>query len=55
MPRRARNDAPGALHHIICRGLNAIGTHQSSLSRAVEREQRLASEKHLLLEVETNA
>jgi len=41
MARRARIDGPGALHHIIW--------------PAKERGQRLASDKDLLLDVETNA
>ena len=65
MPRRARIDAPGALHHVICRGIergvifldnadrddffNRLGIHQSSVSRAVERGERIASKEGLHL------
>ena len=65
MPRRARIDAPGALHHVICRGaergvifqdnadrddfVNMLGIHQSSVSRAVERGERIASKEGLHL------
>ncbi len=34
---------------------NKLGMQQSSVSRAKGRAQRLATAKHLLLEVETNA
>jgi hypothetical protein len=34
---------------------NKLGMHQFSVRRAKERAQGLASEKHLLLDVETNA
>ena len=53
MPRRARIDAPGALHHVVCRRIervvifednadrddfvNRLGIRQSSVSRAVGR------------------
>ncbi len=65
MPRRARIDAPGALHHVICRGIkrqvifqdnadrddfvNRLRIHQSSVSRAVERGERIASKGALHL------
>jgi len=32
-----------------------LGIHQSSVSRAVESGQRLASEQHLLFDIERNA
>jgi hypothetical protein len=36
-------------------GLDASGTPHHIISRATERGQRLATEKHPLLDVETNA
>jgi hypothetical protein len=65
MPRRAWIDAPGALHHVIFRGIergvifldnagrddfvNRLGIHKSSLIRAVERGERIASKEGLHL------
>jgi hypothetical protein len=63
MPRRSRKYVPGALHHVIYRGIergvifqdNAdrddfiirLGIHQSSVSRAVERGERIALQEGL--------
>jgi len=39
MPRQARRDAPGALHHIICRGIERrnIFRDNTDRNRSVER------------------
>jgi len=33
MPRQARRDAPGALHHIICRGLEQKAIFHDDIDR----------------------
>ena len=49
MPRKARIDAPGALHHIICRGIEGRTIFQNSADRN-DFIQRLA---HIIKETET--
>ena len=46
MPRKARIDAPGALHHIICRGIEQAGIFRDDADREsfVERLGRMLSE-----------
>jgi hypothetical protein len=48
MPRKARIDALGALHHIICRGL-VRGITQPAVSRLAQRGEKLAIENDLFL------
>ena len=49
MPRKARIDAPGALHHIICRGIEGRTIFQNSADRN-DFIERLA---HIIKETET--
>lgn len=46
MPRRARTDAPGALHHVICRGIERGMIFQDNADRDdfVNRLGRILSE-----------
>ena len=46
MPRKARIDAPGALHHIICRGIERgdIFTDNADRNNFVERLGNIHSE-----------
>jgi REP element-mobilizing transposase RayT len=48
MPRKARIDAPGALHHIICRGIENTKIFRDDTDRDsfVERLGRVISETH---------
>ena len=48
MPRQARIDAPGAVHHIIVRGIEARKVFRSDLDRAdfVERLAAIITETH---------
>jgi len=36
MPRKARVDAPGALHHIICRGIEGGTIFQNAADRMMQ-------------------
>jgi hypothetical protein len=52
MPRKARIDASGAFHHIICRGTKMdkfLKLTQSAVSRAVRRGEKLVEEMNLTL------
>ncbi|MBI4774155.1 MAG: hypothetical protein HY788_08250 [Deltaproteobacteria bacterium] len=46
MPRKARMDAPGALHHIICRGIERRNMFRDDTDRIrfVERLAKLLGE-----------
>ena len=46
MPRKARIDAPGALHHIIIRGIErkAIFKDNADRTNSIERLDRIISE-----------
>ena len=48
MPRKARIDAPGALHHIICRGIERTKIFRDDTDRDnfVDRLDRVVSETH---------
>ena len=50
MPRQARIDAPGAIHHIICRGIERCEIFRDDADRDsfVERLGRVISETHTL-------
>jgi hypothetical protein len=52
MPRKARIDAPGAFHHIICRGTKVgkfLTLTQLAVSLAVRRGEKLVEEMNLTL------
>jgi len=44
MQRKSRIDAPGALHHIIARGIDAKGHLQRLLQNATFRSLRLSAQ-----------
>jgi hypothetical protein len=45
MPRLARLDAPGVLHHVIIRGIERIPGLEYVVRRAVRRGERIANER----------
>ncbi|MGV7224290.1 MAG: hypothetical protein ACQ9MH_22585 [Nitrospinales bacterium] len=56
MPRRYRIDAPGALHHIIARGIyqaqlsQKLKISQPAVSQTVRRDEQLAHRNRYSLE-----
>ena len=57
MPRKARVDSPGALHHIIVRGIGLhrqevswrLGVSQPSVSISVKRGEKIVMPEKLML------
>ncbi len=49
MPRKARIDAPGALHHIICRGIESGKIFQN----AADRDDFVERLGNIIIETET--